>query len=209
MKLEVLTQKGDKHTDKVDANNAVFSIKPNQHSVYLSLKAEMTNLRQGSASTKNRSMVSGSGKKPWRQKGTGRARAGSLRNPARVHGGTAFGPKPHKFNLKVNKKVRHLARRSILSQKLAAGELVVVNSLSVDSHKTKEFNTLLRCLKLNDVKVTILASKIDENLFRSTRNLHKVALVPVKSVSVYELLNCKNILIDVDGINSLNEQLAN
>ena len=118
MTSEIQNQLGKKVKSKIELNSNVFGIEPNDHCVYLAVKSEMASLRQGTSSSKTRGEVSGGGKKPWKQKGTGRARIGSTRNPARVHGGAAFGPKPRKYNLKVNAKIKKIARMSVLSSKL-------------------------------------------------------------------------------------------
>ena len=133
MKADIYNKQGKKLTAKIDLNSKVFSIKPNQHSIYLAVKSELASNRQGTSSSKTRSEARGGGTKPWKQKGTGRSRIGSLRNPSRVHGGTAFGPKPHKYEKKVNLKVRQLARKSVLSQKVAAGNFIVVDDISMES----------------------------------------------------------------------------
>ena len=118
MKLDIYNSAGNKTKSSVDVAEAVFGIEPNEHCVYLAIKSEMASLHQGTHQSKNRSAVSGSGKKPYKQKGTGRARVGSTRNPSRVHGGTAFGPNSHSYNVRVNKKVKRLARKSVLSDKM-------------------------------------------------------------------------------------------
>ena len=121
----------------------LFEVEPNKHCVYLAVKSEMASLRQGTSSSKNRSEVSGGGRKPWRQKGTGRARVGSSRNPSRVHGGVAFGPEPHEYKIKINEKVRKLARRSILSVKAKEKKILVIDKIKFDKPQTKEFLNIL------------------------------------------------------------------
>ena len=125
MKLDIYNKTGQKSSKKVALKDEVFGITPNQHSVYLAVSAEMASIRQGTHSSKTRAEVSGGGAKPWRQKGTGRARIGSLRNPSRVHGSKAFGPKPHKYVKKINKKLKQLARKSVLSQKVSEKNFIV------------------------------------------------------------------------------------
>ena len=127
MKVDLYNIAGSKTSKKTDLNDKVFKIKPNQHSIYLTVKSELASRRQGTSSSKTRSEVRGGGAKPWKQKGTGRARIGSTRNPSRVHGGTAFGPRPHKFSVKVNKKVRTLAKKSALSIKIASDAYKVLD----------------------------------------------------------------------------------
>ncbi len=209
MKINIYKKTGEKGTAKIEVNDSVFGIEPNKHCVYLTVKSEMASLRQGTSSSKTRAEVSGSGKKPWRQKGTGRARIGSMRNPARVNGATAFGPKPRDYKLKINRKVRQLARKSVLSDKVASGNLLVLDNLNMETPKTKDFITILNNLKLSKTKITILVSDISENLWLSVRNLKNVYVVPATSASTYDMLDCQKILIDKAGIEALNTQLVN
>ncbi|MBC8213993.1 MAG: 50S ribosomal protein L4 [Candidatus Marinimicrobia bacterium] len=209
MKLNIYKKTGEKASSKVELNDNVFGIEPNKHCVYLTVKSEMAALRQGTSSSKTRGEVSGSGKKPWRQKGTGRARIGSLRNPARVHGAAAFGPKPRSYNVKINRKVRQLARKSVLSDKVASGNLMVLDNLNVETPKTKDFTAILDSLKLSDTKITIMVADMSENLWLSVRNLKNVYIVPATSASTYDMLDCQKLLIDKAGIEIINTQLAN
>ncbi|NOZ07465.1 MAG: 50S ribosomal protein L4 [FCB group bacterium] len=209
MKLEVYNQSGEKLSEKVTLEDTVFGITPNKDCVYFAVKSEMAALRQGTSSSKTRGEVSGTGKKPYRQKGTGRSRSGSLRSPSRVHGGAAFGPKPRKYQVKVNKKVRRLARKSVLSQKLADSSLRVIDNLALESSKTKTFLTILNNLKLDNQKVTILTADVSDNLWLSSRNVKNIAVLRAESASTYDLLDCQTLLIDKAGIEALNKQLAN
>ena len=156
MKLDIYQKSGKKSAKKVTLNEEVFGITPNKHCVYLAVSSEMASIRQGTHSSKTRAEVSGSGAKPWRQKGTGRARVGSIRNPSRVHGSKAFGPKPHKYDKKVNKKVRQLARRSVLSQKVSENNFIVIDNILPKTPKTSEFSGLLKNFNLTGEKVTVL-----------------------------------------------------
>ncbi len=209
MKLNIYNSSGEKTNKTVEVSDEVFGIESNEHCVYLAVKAELAALRQGTSASKNRSEVSGSGKKPWRQKGTGRSRIGSTRNPSRVHGGRAFGPQPREYNLKVNKKIKKLARKSILSKKAESQAIIVVENLKLESPKTKEMAALLKNLKMDDKKVTILTKEIADNLWLGSRNLKNVALIPADSASTYDLLDCQVLLFDVEGIETLNSQLQN
>ncbi len=139
MKLDIYQKSGKKSAKKVTLNEEVFGITPNKHCVYLAVSSEMASIRQGTHSSKTRAEVSGGGVKPWRQKGTGRARVGSIRNPSRVHGSKAFGPKPHKYDKKVNKKVRQLARRSVLSQKVSENNFIVIDNILPETPKQVNF----------------------------------------------------------------------
>ena len=209
MKLDIYQQSGKKSSKKVTLKDEVFKVMPNDHSVYLAINSEMASIRQGTHSSKTRSEVSGSGAKPWRQKGTGRARIGSIRNPSRVHGSKAFGPKPHKYKKKANKKVKQLARRSVLSQKVAQNNFIVLDNVVPGSPKTSEFFGILKKLNLSDKKVTILAGEMEDNLYFGSRNIKNICVVPAHSASTYDLLDCQLILADVASVEILNNQLSN
>ncbi len=208
MKLDIYNKTGKKSTKKLTLSDAVFAVEPNDHCVYLAVNSELAALRQGTHSSKTRAEVSGGGAKPYKQKGTGRARIGSTRNPARVHGGSALGPKPHKYEKKVNKKVRQIARKSVLSQKVSSGNFMVVSDFELELPKTKEFNQVLDNLKLNGKKVTILADEVGDNLFFGSRNVKNVNVIPAKTASTFDLLDCQVLVADVAGAESLNAQLA-
>ena len=209
MKLDIYNKAGSKLTDTLEVNDDVFGIEPNEHCVYLAVKAEQANIRQGTHASKSRSDVSGGGRKPWRQKGTGRSRIGSTRNPSRVHGGTAFGPEPRDYFQKVNKKVKLLARRSVLSQKVAEGSLWVVDDLTITEPRTREFVQLLENLKLADKKITVLVADVSESLWLSSRNLQNVYMIPAQDASTYDLLDNQVLLVDRAGIETINTQLTN
>jgi len=208
MKLDIYNLAGNKTKKFVEISEAVFGIQPNEHCVYLAVKSEMASLHQGTHQSKNRSAVSGSGKKPYKQKGTGRARVGSSRNPSRVHGGTAFGPKSHSYNIRVNKKVRRLARKSVLSDKMSQGQLMVIDEFKLDLPKTKDIMNILSSLDLSSKKVTILAGDLDENVWLSARNLKNVSILQAADASAYDLLDCEIVLFDKAGIELLNNQLS-
>ena len=139
MKASLYNINGKKSTKKIELSKKVFEVEPNEHSIYLAVKSELAAKRQGTSSSKTRAEVRGGGSKPWKQKGTGRARVGSSRNPSRVHGGVVFGPKPHAYNLKVNKKEKNLARRSALSIKVSSKAFKVLENIKMDNPKTKMF----------------------------------------------------------------------
>ena len=207
MKVDIYSKAGKKLSGKIELNDKVFSIKPNEHTIYLAIKSELAARRQGTSSSKNRSEVAGSGRKLWRQKGSGRARVGSSRNPSRVHGGAAFGPEPRQYKLKVNKKVKKNATRSALSIKIKSNLFKIVDELAIKDIKTKEFNQILTNLGLNNSKVTIITGSMNENLYLSSRNLYNVNLVPVDHVSTYDIMNSNTILFDKSSIEKLNERL--
>ena len=209
MKLDIYQKSGKKSSEKVTLKDEVFNIMPNDHCVYLAINSEMASIRQGTHSSKTRAEVAGSGVKPWRQKGTGRARIGSIRNPSRVHGSKAFGPKPHKYEKKVNKKVKQIARRSILSQKVAENNFMVLDNVVTESPKTSEIFGILKNLNLSEKKVTILTGNMDDNLYFGSRNIKNNCVIPAHSASTYDLLDCQLILADVASVEILNNQLSN
>ena len=208
MKLDIYQKSGKKSAKKVTLNEEVFGITPNKHCVYLAVSSEMASIRQGTHSSKTRAEVSGGGAKPWRQKGTGRARVGSIRNPSRVHGSKAFGPKPHKYDKKVNKKVRQLARRSVLSQKVSENHFIVIDNILPETPKTSEFSGLLKNFNLTGEKVTVLTDTMEENLYLGSRNIKNICVVPVQSASTYDLLDCQMILANEASVEILNKQLS-
>ena len=208
MKLDIYQKSGKKSAKKVTLNEEVFGITPNKHCVYLAVSSEMASIRQGTHSSKTRAEVSGGGVKPWRQKGTGRARVGSIRNPSRVHGSKAFGPKPHKYDKKVNKKVRQLARRSVLSQKVSENNFIVIDNILPETPKTSEFSGLLKNFNLIGKKVTVLTDIMEENLYLGSRNIKNICVVPVQSASTYDLLDCQMILANEASVEILNKQLS-
>ena len=206
MKVDIYNQSGKKITQKVELNSKVFSIKPNNHSIYLTVKSELAAKRQGTSSSKTRAEVRGGGVKPWKQKGTGRARVGSTRNPSRVHGGTVFGPKPHSYDLKVNRKERNLARKSALSMKVSSKSFKVLDSLKLKEVKTKNVINILNNFDINNQKTVFLTSANSEELYLSCRNIHNVNLVSVLNFSTYDIVNSDFILFDKESIEVLNNK---
>ncbi|MCF7809083.1 MAG: 50S ribosomal protein L4 [Candidatus Marinimicrobia bacterium] len=208
MKLKIYSSAGKATQKSVECVDSVFGIEPNEHVVHLAVKAELNNLRQGSVKTKSRAEVRGGGKKPWKQKGRGTARAGSTRSPIWVGGGHTFAISPKTYNMALPKKVRRLARRSVLSDKIKSESIVVVDAFKFDAPRTKDVVNLLDSLKLSDKKVLILTSVFDENLMLGGRNLMNVAIIETASVSAYDLIDNEAILMDKASIGILNEQLA-
>ena len=207
MKVDIYNKTGKKTSKKVELNKNVFNVKPSEHSIYLAVKSELAAKRQGNAQSKNRSAVRGGGTKPWKQKGTGRARVGSLRNPSRVHGGTAFGPEKRSYVLKVNKKTKLLARKSVLSMKVANKEFLILDDLNVKTSKTKDLINVLKNLKIFDKKIIILCDKGNEFLYLSSRNIKNVITKCVDSFSTYDVANSSFLLTDKNSVEFLNEKL--
>ena len=171
------------------------------------MKSELAAKRQGTSSSKTRGEVRGGGAKPWKQKGRGVARAGTNRSPIWRGGGTVFGPEPHKYEYNLPKKIKRLARKSVLSQKIKDEKLIVIDDFNVKKIKTKKVCQLLKKLKI-DGKVLFLSSDIDDNLFLSLRNIPNIALLKAINASTYDLIDSDFILIDRKGLESLNEGLA-
>ena len=207
MKLDVKKIDGTK-AGNISVDKTVFGIEPNAAVVRQAVLAEMTNMRQGTHASKNRAQVRGGGKKPWKQKGRGVARAGTIRSPLWKGGGTAFGPEPHGYNHKLSKKVSRLARRSVLSNKAAEGKLVVIDDFTLTSHKTSDFISVLTKLDLQNKKITLLVTGMDENLDKASRNLRDVYLVDAAKVSTYDIIDCDTLLVDKASMTVLTDILA-
>ncbi len=206
MELKVYNQDGTE-SSKIKVDASVFGITPNETVVHQAVLSEMANSRQGTHASKNRALVRGGGKKPWRQKGRGVARAGSSRSPIWKGGATVFGPQPHGYSYKLPAKMKRLARRSVLSDKASAKALIVTKSLQLDEPRTRAFLKLLEDLKIQDKKITVLASVIEDNLFLATRNLPNVYVCQASSASTMDLIDCEILLADKAGIAVLNDQL--
>ena len=206
MKLNILNNDGSEGK-AVTVDKSVFGIKPNESVIHQAVITELANERQGTHASKNRSKVRGGGKKPWKQKGRGVARAGTIRSPIWRGGGTVFGPQPHDYKTKISKKMKRLARRSVLSFRVDNGDILVVDEISISSPKTKEFIEFLKILNISGKKVTILVASLSENLFLSSRNVPNIYLVEATSASTYDLLDCEKLLIDKAALSILNKQL--
>ena len=207
MKFNILKQDGTKGSS-ITVDDSVFAIEPNNGVVHQAVVTELANGRQGTHSAKNRSEVRGGGKKPWKQKGRGVARAGTIRSPIWKGGGVVFGPEPHKYNKKKSKKMRQLARRSVLSSKAKNGEIIILEDISISAPKTKDFAQLLKKLNLLDKKITILVAGYSDDLFLAVRNIPNIYLVEAISASTYDLLDCESLLFDKAGFSLINKQLT-
>lgn len=205
MKRDLYKLDGTKVKNSVNLPTSIFGIEPSEHAVYLDVKATQTNARHGNASTKNRSAVRGGGKKPWKQKGRGVARAGTSRSPLWKGGGVIFGPNPHDFHLKVNKKVKSLARKSVFSSKVRDAALVIVEDIQLPVAKTKELYSLLKKWEVENKKITLLLSDNKEDVIRSGRNLKNVSVCLAKDASIFELLNNEILMIEKSAVKILSE----
>ena len=206
MKLALKNING-KDVGEVSVPKSFIESKTSNSVVRQAVLAEMVNLRQGTHSSKNRSSVRGGGKKPWKQKGRGAARAGTIRSPLWKGGGVVFGPNPHDYKHKVSKKMSLLARRSVFLEKIRKNEVLVCDNFSLKTSKTSIFNKILISLGLENKKVTLLVSSPDENLNRSVSNLSGVYVVNVNCASIYEMLDCDCILVDREGYDKLIQNL--
>ena len=202
----VFDSKGKKVSD-LELAESVFGIEPNVSAMHLCVVNYLANQRQGTQSTKTRSEVSGGGKKPWRQKGTGRARQGSTRAPQWTHGGIAHGPKPREYGFSINKKVRRLAMKSALSSKVAAEEMVVLDSLQLEAIKTKDVVSVLSSLEAGRKVLLVLPEKNDV-IYRSARNIAGVKVALVSTLNVYDILNSDTMIVLKDAVAKIEEVYA-
>ena len=205
-KLSVLNIKGEKTSD-ISLNKELWAIEPNDAVLYDAITLSRNSLRQGTASTKTRSEVSGGGAKPWRQKGTGRARQGSTRAPHWRHGGVVFGPHPRDYDKKMNRKERRLALKSALAYKAIDNELVVVDSFKLESAKTKEVVSVLENLKVSK-NVLIVVDELDENMVLATRNLNNVILLEANEINVLDIISSDYMVITEKAIKMIEEVLV-
>ena len=205
-KVDVYNIEGKKVSD-IELADSVFGIEPNENIVHSVLKNYLANQRQGTQSTKTRAEVSGGGKKPWRQKGTGRARQGSTRAPQWIKGGVALGPKPRSYRYTVNKKEKRLAIKSVLSSKVLEKELTVVDKLELKEIKTKSMVKALAALKVEG-KTLIVLPENDKNVVMSARNIKDVKTISANNINVFDLLKYSNLILPVDTVKKLEEVYA-
>lgn len=205
-KVALFNQTGSQ-VGEIELNDTVFGIEPNKHVLFDAVLMQQASLRQGTHAVKNRSAVRGGGRKPWRQKGTGRARQGSIRSPQWVGGGVVFGPTPRSYSYKLPKKVRRLAIKSALSSKVLDNELVVLDNLSFDAPKTKEMKSVLANLSA-DRKALVVTGDFNESVALSARNIPGVTVVTADSVNVLDVLNHDKLLMTKDAVEKVEEVLS-
>ena len=208
MNIEVFNKEGKSTGRSIDLSDAVFGIEPNEHAIYLAVKSYLAAQRQGTHKAKEKGEITGSTRKIKKQKGTGTARAGSIKSGVFRGGGRMFGPRPRTYSVKLNKKVSQLARASALSQMLSQGSLKVVEDMKFDAPKTKDYVEVLKNLEVVGQKSLLVSGDHDQNLYLSARNAEKSRVVNVKELSAYDLLNCKTLLISESAAKSLAEKLA-
>ena len=204
--INVLNMAG-KNVGTVELNDAIFGIEPNQAVVHEVVKNHLANCRQGTQSALTRAEVSGGGKKPWRQKGTGHARQGSTRAPQWTHGGIVFAPKPRNYSYVLNKKVKRLAMKSALSAKMAAGEIIVIDSIKMDAIKTKDFRAFLTAVKAENKSLVVTAAK-DDVIVKSARNIPGVETTFGAMINVYDILKAKSLILDKEALAVIEEVFA-
>lgn len=203
MELEVYNISGNKTAKKVKLDKKVFGIEPNDHAIYLDVKQHMANQRQGTHKAKERNEITGSRRKIKRQKGTGTARFGDIKNPLFKGGGRVFGPKPRDYSFKLNKKLKRLARISALSYKAKEKNITILEDFTFDTPRTKSFIELLNNFELQDKKVLLVINTIDRNVYLSSRNLQKTKIISANLISTYDILNANNILIAESSIETI------
>jgi large subunit ribosomal protein L4 len=206
-KVAVYNITGEK-AGEIELNDNVFGVEVNEAVLHQAVVMQLANQRQGTAATKTRGLVRGGGRKPWRQKGTGRARAGSIRSPLWVGGGTVFGPQPRSYAFSMPRKARRLAIKSALTAKVNEGELIVVDDISFDAPKTKNVVKLLGDFKVQDNSALIITGDISENVEKSSRNIPGIKSIASNGLNVYDLLYHDRIFITKDAISRIEEVLA-
>ena len=206
MKVAVLNSKGEATGREVTLDKKIFGIEPNEHAVYLDVKSYLASQRQGNAKTKERNEISGSTRKIKKQKGTGTARAGSIKSPIFRGGGTIFGPKQRDYSFKLNKKVKQLASKSVLSSRAKEKAIQVLEDLNFEAPKTKEFISVLDSLSVNGKKSLVLVNGENKNVYLSSRNIKKAMVATVAEVNTYDLINAEHIILCESTLDQLKER---
>ncbi|MGF1583914.1 MAG: 50S ribosomal protein L4 [Bacteroidales bacterium] len=209
MELAVYNLKGEETGKNVVLNDTIFGIEPNDHAIYLDVKQYQANGRQGTHKSKERSEVAGSTRKIKRQKGTGTARAGDIKNPMFRGGGRAFGPKPRDYSFKLNKKVKRLARKSALSYKAQNEKIRIVEDFDLATPKTKEYIDILNNLKINEKKSLLVLNEQNKNIYLSSRNLQGVKVIIASELTTYDVMNASFLLLFESSVDILDNMLSN
>lgn len=207
MKVSVLNIKGKDTGREIELSKKVFEINASEHAVYLDVRQYLANQRQGNAKTKERAEIKGSTRKIKKQKGTGTARAGSIKNPLFRGGGTIFGPRPRNYEFKLNKNVKKLARKSALSNKCKSKSISIIEKIDLKSPKTKSFNDLLKAFGLEDKKTLFVMDGVNKNVYLSARNLKKSEVVTDSEISTYKIVNAQHLVIEENVIEKLQSNL--
>ena len=207
MKLKVTSAKGAATSKEVSLSKDVFGIEPNDHAIYLDVKQHLANRRQGTHKAKERAEITGSTRKIKKQKGTGGARAGSIKSGTRVGGGRIFGPRPRNYHFKLNVKLKRLARKSAFSYKAKAKDIMVIEDPKMDAIKTKDFEAMIANLKIENEKVLMILGEKNDNVYLSSRNLKKVKVVTADSVNTYDVLNAQKVVMAQSSIEAIEKIL--
>jgi large subunit ribosomal protein L4 len=208
MKLNLYKTDGSASSKKIELDDDIFGIEPNDHAIYLAVKAYLANQRQGTHKTKERSEVRGGGRKPWKQKGRGGARAGTTRSPLWIGGGTIFGPRPRNYRQNLTKKIKILARKSALSYKVKDEQLYIVEDFNFEIPKTKEFIGILDALDVYGKKILLLTNGKLETVYKSGRNIPKVKILEANKASTYDILNNQVLLIQKSALDIVHSSFA-
>jgi large subunit ribosomal protein L4 len=207
MEVKIISAKGNATSKTVNLSDDVFGIEPNDHAIYLDVKQHLANKRQGTHKAKERGEITGSTKKIKRQKGTGGARAGSIKSGTRVGGGRIFGPRPRNYSFKLNVKLKRLARKSAFSHKVKSEDLIVIDDPKLKDIKTKELQAMLNEMKIGDQKVLMIVGEKNDNVYLSSRNLKKVKVVTADSVNTYDVLNAGKVVLAKSSIETIEKIL--
>jgi large subunit ribosomal protein L4 len=209
MKLDILKIDGSSSGEQLELSDDIFGVEPNDHAIYLAVKAYLANQRQGTSKSKERGEVRGGGKKPWKQKGRGGARAGTSRSPLWVGGGTIFGPRPRDYRQDLTKKLKRLARKSAFSYKVKDNQLLIVEDFVLDNAKTKDFSKILNDLKIRGKKVLVLTGSYNETIYKAGRNIPKVNILEAANASTYDILNNQVLVLQKSAVESIKKTFAN
>ncbi|MEW6468208.1 MAG: 50S ribosomal protein L4 [Bacteroidota bacterium] len=208
MELAVISTKGKKTDKKVKLSKEVFGIEPNDHAIYLDVKQHLANQRQGTHKSKERAEINRTTKKLKRQKGTGGARAGSMKSPLFIGGGRVFGPKPRDYSFKLNKKLKEVARKSALSYKAKDNNITVIEDFKLEAPKTKDYAAILSSLKLDDKKTLLVLAEQNKNIYLSSRNVQDTKVVAASELNTYDILNADNLVLAESAVKTIETLLS-
>jgi large subunit ribosomal protein L4 len=208
MSLQVVKSDGKKTSRKVDLSDAVFGIEPNDHAIWLDVKSYLANQRQGTHKSKQRNEITGSSKKIKKQKGTGGARAGNIKNPQFKGGGRIFGPQPRDYSFKLNKKVKDLARRSALSYKAKDNAIAILEDFNFDKPQTKQFVSILKALSLSDKKTLVVIPEANKNITLSGRNIEKTKVITANQINTYDVINADQLVLVEGSVSKIDTLLT-
>lgn len=208
MKLDVLNTQGEKTGRSIELSDDIFGQTPNEHAVYLAVKQYLAHQRQGTHKSKERGEIAGSTRKLHRQKGTGGSRKGSINNPVFRGGGRVFGPRPRNYSVRLNKKVKQIAKASALSAKASAGSIVVLEDFSFDAPKTKDFKSILSNLKLDGQKTLVVTADMERELLLSSRNLQRAEVARAADLNVYQIMNTQTLVLSEGAVAKIQESFA-